>query len=225
MDKVYVKDSTIPNAGKGLFASKNIKKGQVVVYFHGKLIKNNNNNKISMDSNNIHFNDDTILQCSTDDIASNVKDPIEFIQTPRKLMESLTIEKTLYKCYPNTKINTQLKLIDKLHKAYLIATRDINKDDEIFCHHGFNYWFIKELENGFKEEKVIEENGFPENITEYPAFKLYLKEFYPDHIHFITHELESKQGHLVKLYFENDNSLTMLIPNFKSKVKENGSLN
>nr|AEX63269.1 hypothetical protein mv_R1067 [Moumouvirus Monve] len=45
-EKVYIKESTIPNSGKGLFAKTNIKINSVVGEFKGKLRENTSQIKI-----------------------------------------------------------------------------------------------------------------------------------------------------------------------------------
>ena len=69
------------------------------------------------------------------------------------------------------------------HRAYLIADTNINKDEEIFCHYGFVYWFMLECSRiGFLEEEAIESGNYDDNYTKYPGFIAYVNTFYPDNI-------------------------------------------
>ena len=184
--KVYSKDSTIPAFGKGLFAQTNITKGSIIVEFKGKL--RHPDEQTTSSRSNIYFNDEYVLECPQNDLASFANDAINFTGTRRKLMKSLHSDQPFYTKHPNTKINATIKINDNLHRAFLIATENISANEEIFCHYGFIYWFKQEITiSGFIEEDEIEENGFPEKIFEYPAFLSYIKHFYPD---YVSHEIK-----------------------------------
>lgn len=176
--KVYIKESSIPDIGKGLFANEDIKKGSIVVEFRGKLRKPGEiprNNR-----SNVYFEDEYMLESSDDDFASFANDAINFPKERRYLMETLKKDEPLYRKYPNININASIKINNKLHRAFLIADDDIKSNEEIFCHYGFGYWFTEEIGKiGFLQDDEIIHNGFPEKIFEYPAFIQYIKEFYP----------------------------------------------
>jgi SET domain-containing protein len=170
--KVYPSDSTIPGIGKGLFAKTLIKKDSVIAEYKGKLRKPNEH----------------ILECPPNDLASYANDAINFTGKRRQLIASLKSSEPFYKKHQNANVNATIKINDNLHRAFLIASNDINIDEEIFCHYGFIYWFKVELSTvGFLEEKEIEENGFPEKIFEYEAFISYIRHFYDD---YKKHEVE-----------------------------------
>ena len=196
-DNIYIKKSTIPNIGNGLFAKKNIKSGTIIIKFTGKLRMPSE--KILSSRSNIYFIDEYVLECPLSDLASFANDSIDFTKESRKLMKALKSTEPFYKKYNNTKINLYIKTNSKLHRAYLVATEDINENEEIFCHYGFQHWFKKEItEIGFLQENEIERNGFPEKIFEYPAFTGYVNEFYPTNIRFEIKPFKSM--HVVIIY-------------------------
>lgn len=176
--------STISNIGDGLFSNIDIKKGSIIIEFKGKLKKQGCASKRS----NILFNDGFFLECPVTDLASYANDAINFTGIRRKLVEALCSREPFYTKHSGINVNAEIKLNDKLHRAFLIATRDISVNSEIFCHYGFMYWFQQELALGFLQENEIEENGFPEKIFEYPAFTSYIKHFYPE---YISHAVEA----------------------------------
>jgi SET domain-containing protein len=178
--KVYKSASIIPNSGYGLFAKKPIKKGEIIVEFKGKLKYDSDETD---NRSTIYFKDGRRLECYPDCLASFSNDPIDFNGNRRKLVKSLKSDKPFYKIHPKAKVNSSIKINDKIHRAFLQATDDIKQYDEIFTHYYFDYWFMQEFtEIGFLEEEEIEKNGFPSNIYIYRGFKKYIDEFYPGNL-------------------------------------------
>lgn len=176
--KVIVKKSTIPSIGKGLFATVDIPKGSIITEFKGKLKKLGD--PMSDNRSNISFSDDYILDCPKTDLASFANDAIIFTRERRFLLSSLQSSEPFYKKYPNTTVNSEISLNNKLHRAFLKANKNIKAGEEIFTHYGFPYWFKTEIMTvGFLQEEEIEKNGFPEKVFTYPSFKSYIEEFYP----------------------------------------------
>lgn len=213
--KVYSKNSVIPNIGKGLFAKIKINKGSIITEFKGKLRKPGEH--ASSSRSNIYFNDECFLECPETDLASFANDPINFTKDRRKLMKALRSTKPFYRKNPNTKINAEIEIKDKSHRAFLIASDDIMPDEEIFCHYGFLYWFKIEITRiGFLQEDEIEKNGFPEKIFEYPAFLSYVKEFYPT---YISHEIKP-YGDVYDfiVHLQSGHHVLMPIENFASQI-------
>lgn len=214
-EKVYVKESNVQNIGKGLFANTDIKKGSIIVEFKGKLRKPKDS--LIDQRSCIYFNDNYILECPADDLASYANDAINFTKKHRKLMEALSKNEPLYKKHKDTKINASIKLNDKLHRAFLIAEDDIVPNEEIFCHYGFNYWFQTEITKiGFLQEDIIDKNGFPEMIFMYPAFKEYIKEFYPKVNKIEAHETD--EFYDVVVYLSDGNNIIMPMTNYAKKI-------
>jgi len=175
----YVKDSTIPLCGKGLFALTDIKKGLIIAEFKG-ILKSENTVQTQKRSN-IFFNDNSYLDCYPNDIASYANDAIDITRNRRKLIDSLKENEPFYKKHKNTNVNASIKLYENVHRAVLIALCDIKKDEEIFCHYGFNYWFnIEATQVGFMPDEELDKNASIDQIYKYPAFTKYIYEFYND---------------------------------------------
>ena len=210
-NKTYVKESTIPSANKGLFAQIYIKKGDIIAEFKGKL-KTPNQPTLNPRSN-VNFTDGYHLDCNDDDQASFANDAINMTKERRQLMKALNSQEPIYKIHENAQINATIKLNDDLHRAFLIAKKDINPNEEIFCHYGFPYWFSQEVRNGFLQEDEIDKNGFPETFHKYPAFINYLKLFYPDLIGIGAGVCEDHSD--IFIYFEGDSGMCIHVPNYK----------
>jgi SET domain-containing protein len=174
------KQSNIKNTGLGLFAKNAIKKGSWIAEFKGKLYPPEAT--IKNQRSNIYFNDEYILSCDENDLASFANDCINFVTKRRKLVEEMNKKKPFYEKHEGTVVNASIHLCEKnsMHKAYLVATQDIKKDEEIYVHYGFIYWFNQEMEKGFLPEKCVDENGFPEDLYGRPGFSAYIRTFYAD---------------------------------------------
>jgi hypothetical protein len=219
-DKTYVEKSTIENIGYGLFAMRDIKKGEIIVEFKGRLIRPGG---IMRDErSNIYFNDGYILGCEKNDIASFANDCIDLPKKRRQFVSELEKDESFYKFHKNARLNAHIKLHEdnNNHRAFLVALTNIIKNEEIFVHYGFLYWFSSESSKGFAPEKQVEENGFPEKIHEYPGFVAYVKQCYPESIGF---ECLNFDGNLdfytVIIKFESGSELGMKIPNCKKIFK------
>lgn len=179
--KAYTKESTVTGIGNGLFAQTDIKKGSIIAEFKGRLKQPHDRSNSKNDRSNIFFHDNSILQCPETDLASFANDCINFTCKRRKLMEALQSNEPFYKKYPGSTLNASIEINNDLHRAFLKAETDIKKDEEIFCHYGFTYWFMKEITTvGFLEEDYIEKHGFPNKLFDHPGFISYIHEFYTD---------------------------------------------
>jgi uncharacterized protein len=201
VEKIYVSESTIPNIGKGLFAKTPIKKNSIIVEFKGKLIKPTDN--VTSNRSLIRFSDGSFLECGPSDLASFTNDPIQFPTARRKLYEALEKEDSFYCMNNSSTNNSYIKLNEKLHRAFLVALDDIDKDAEIFCHYGFAYWFMKEFTNGFLYEDRLDKGIFPK-LYDYPAFKLYVNTFYPTFTEFKVAEYDSGETDVIICYAESN---------------------
>lgn len=216
-EKVCINNSTITGTGKGLFAKVVIKQGSIIAEYRGKL--RNNNQQIQNLRSVIYFNDNTFLECPSDDLASYANDAINFTGIQRKIMETLKADAPFYTKHKSAVINSTIKINTKLHRAFLIATRDIPTNQEIFCHYGFSYWFGTEMTKiGFLQEAEIEENGFPDKIFEYPAFARYIEEFYPDCTDITVKPFGPDYD--VVLDFGPDNHIVMVMKNYSNVVQK-----
>lgn len=191
---VYVAKSNVASGADkyGLFAKHDIKKDSLIVEFKGRHMAQsdvpNNQSEAS-----INFNDGTCLVLHKNDLASFCKDCIMFPTHRRKLMKALKSSKPFYKIAPHTTHNARLILSERArscveqrnkkytNRAFLKASCDIAKDQEICTHYGISYYFYKECNTiGFIQEGSIAKNGFPESLHTFPAMKSYFKLFYPD---------------------------------------------
>lgn len=214
---MFTKISTIKDGGNGLFTKDQIKKGAVIAEFRGELVapnvkKQGNNRSI------VYFNDGYRLYCDEDDLASFANDCVEFPTVRRKLMKTLRTCEPFYQKHEYANLNAEIILreSDGQHKAFLVAAMDIKRNEEIFCHYGFIYWFFKEAtELGFLEEKEIDMKGFPENLHTYVAFDKYIKTFYPDVKKWTAVKIFGK--YLVTVKFKGKGRLYINMPNCKER--------
>lgn len=216
-NNVYKNTSKITSLNNGLFAKRDIKAGEKYAEFVGELYGPNqhtNNHRST-----IRFSDGYLLSCGLDDLASFANDCINSPLERRKLLSTLESNEPFYCKYPNTIQNSELVLDDDNHRAYLVAIQDIKKDDECWIHYGFLYWFEQERLKGFLQEDSTTETKFPNaKIFEYPAFKSYLKEFYPSMLTYeITKGLDSK--HCVKIILPNKTCIYLDIPNYGFEIR------
>lgn len=125
--KLYIKDSTIPNIGKGLFTKTNIKTGSIIVEFMGILRKPNE--PVLNSRSNIYFIDDYVLECLDTDMASFSNDAINFNEKSRYLIKTLNSLEPFYKKHSNIKINAHIIINNKSHLAFLVAVDNINEHE------------------------------------------------------------------------------------------------
>lgn len=214
--KVYEGLSIIPNVGKGLFAARDIAKDEVVAEYLGELLPPDQNPK--NERSNLYFKDGYTLCCYDNDLASYANDCIEAPKETRKLFSSLRKYEPFYKKYPKASINAEIHIEEDSHRAFLYARENIKKDEEIFCHYGFSYWFNYEALNfGFEMEKEIQRNGFPDDLFKYVAFHSYVKEFYPQSK--TVESTETENGFVVAIKFEDDKGMILNMPKFSKFFK------
>jgi SET domain-containing protein len=172
--KVYKKQSNIPNAGFGLFAGEDIKKGSLITEFTGlKTAKPTDTWSV------IYFYGDKHIQCGKSNLASYANDVILFPTKRRDFVELVNNNEELYQSYNNQSPNSQIYQNDKLLRAWLKAERDIKKDEEIFVHYGLQFWFKTEMQ--LKEDTDTDETrvGIHQNLFRTESFKKYVNKFYP----------------------------------------------
>jgi hypothetical protein len=214
--KAYVKKSTISGLGKGLFAAQKIKKGEIIAKFEGKLIRPDD--IVPNGANGVHFNDGYVLACFKDDLASYAKDCISIQKRQRELVKALESNEPFYKKHEKAKLNAEIKLNEmrNTHIAYLASNQNIDKDEEIFIHYGFPYWFLQEAsQKGFMCEKIVEEKGMPLNYYDYPGFSSYIKEFYPESTDYnVKQEKYNPDKMICTINCKNGEFIGIPLPNF-----------
>ena len=214
--KVEIKQSTVESFGKGLFTKIPITKGSVIAQFVGQLRKPSQS--VTSSWSNIHFSDNYILECDSNNLASFAKDAIDFPTDRRFLLATLKSSKPFYNKHPSADINASIKINNKTHKAYLIADTNIPTSTEIFCHYGFPYWFKQELTRGFLQEEEIELNGYPNDIFTYPSFSAYIKTFYPQSTKF---EINPYKDYFdIIIHIGDGNLVLMPLDNYFKKLKK-----
>jgi hypothetical protein len=215
--KAYAAKSLIVPKEKGLFASKYIKKGDIIVEFKGKLIRPNEQSKQSR--SNIGFTDGYRLSCGNDDLGSFANDIIDFPTKPRKLIEDLKKSEPFYKRHSGFALNAKIKINDQLHRAFIEAIEDIKPNEEILCHYGFTIWFVREIQTvGFIEEPEYAEEGFPEKIHEMPGFIEYVKLFYPKSRNLDI--AKAPDGYSVIVCMDEEKNVLINIPDFRETFRK-----
>ena len=200
MVKVHVGESNIKGIGKGLFAIERISKGDMIVEFTGKVLKPKETP--TNGRSNIFFNDGSVLQCDSNDLASYANDIVIFPTKSRNLLSNLLKKKPFYPKHKNIKINAIIANDEDNHRAYLVAKCDISKHDEIYVHYGFMHWIKMEYYDlGFLDEQKLSLDRIPIYLYQYDAFFAYVKVFYP---RYASHEIVpfNKKYDKVILYSE-----------------------
>ena len=154
--KVEIRKSTIPNSGNGVFATEDIKKGERICYYDGEDVETNKlnicdtdmtyalskdkDNKFTRMGNPNKTNNFNVGQFCNDSSCPN----ITIINYP-----------SVKKAFDEYLINTKQKLNivrENYDDFYMIALKDIKKDEELFYSYGSGYWtvyFLKNSSNSF----------------------------------------------------------------------------
>jgi hypothetical protein len=164
--KVYKKESHIKDAGLGLYAGEDIKKGQFIAEFQGKKV----NRSDVTDEWSVLVFDYFALQCNKRNLASYANDIIMLIKK-RNITKILKYDEPFYTNHKNCFINAEITQSDT--QGWLKAITDIKKDEEIFVHYSLVYWI--NYENKINNKLSV----LPKNIFKTKSFKKYVKIFYP----------------------------------------------
>jgi len=119
-DDLYIAQSTLPNAGKGLFTKKVIKKGELICYFSGELI----------DEREAERRDNGIRGHYFVQLASG-----KILDT----YNSKSFAKWINDARDKKKNNSKIYSTMGGNRAYISATKTI-KPGEIFVDYGRQYW-------------------------------------------------------------------------------------
>lgn len=123
-DYLYCATSQIPEAGMGLFTAITIYKGEIISYFKGELLSNEEANSRASLGHNKYFMvmpNGSILDCMQTDCFA------KFANDASGLMGS------------NFKNNAKI-VLDEKQQVCLQATRKLKPLEEIFCSYGKRYW-------------------------------------------------------------------------------------
>lgn len=170
-----------------LVATKNINEGEIVTFFQGKLLTQEEASTTADALSSWYYPIGTKLFFpSKEDLATKAMDPSFTIETPRVLMEVLSSPFSMITTFANLSniiptgsgsvCNTAIVADVANGRLALIATRKINKNEEIFFHRGFSYHFRRETDRGWLVENDCE---LPLNIYSSPGFKEYVILYYP----------------------------------------------
>ena len=144
-NSVIIKKSSIPGAGMGVFASKNIKKDSIITEYKGKIYKNSNEqklkniNKIELDEYTLNLgNGKSIIgdkNCRNVNSCAQLINDRAILDNPQKLIYENANK------YIKSIENVNCEFVTISGKTYAKAVKDIKKGEELFIHYGYNYWF------------------------------------------------------------------------------------
>ncbi len=121
---LYTKTSKLPNAGKGLFTAIDIFKDEIICYFKGKILSEDEINKI------VAKEEDQYFICLLDGRIMDSKHVACFAKYANDVKGS---HNDLLK--NNAKIT-----LDDEQNVCLVALKKIKSGEEIFCSYGREYW-------------------------------------------------------------------------------------
>ncbi len=120
-----VRESQIPDSGKGLFLLKEKKKGEIVALFRGEVLTYE-----AAELRALRHEDGYFINMSNGTILDSM--PVECFA--KYANDAHGLGKTKFKS------NTEIQLSGKPDLVYLIALRDIKVGEEIFTSYGRKYW-------------------------------------------------------------------------------------
>ena len=123
-DYLYIQDSQIPNAGKGLFTAIDIYPNEIISIFKGEILTDNEAQKRISEGNDRYFInmlDGSILDSmNVDCFAKYANDAEAFSKLEFKNNSKITLDDDDNVC--------------------IVATKKIKSQHEIFCSYGGKYW-------------------------------------------------------------------------------------
>ena len=123
-DYLYIQDSQIPNAGKGLFTAIDIYPNEIISLFKGEILTDNEAQKRVSEGNDRYFInmlDGSILDSmNVDCFAKYANDAEAFSKLEFKNNSKITLDDDDNVC--------------------IVATKKIKSQHEIFCSYGGKYW-------------------------------------------------------------------------------------
>ena len=123
-DYLYIQDSQIPNAGKGLFTAIDIYPNEIISLFKGEILTDEEAQKRVSEGNDRYFInmlDGSILDSMNVDCFAKYANDAE------------AFSKSTFK--NNSKIT-----LDDDDNVCIVATKKIKSQQEIFCSYGVKYW-------------------------------------------------------------------------------------
>ena len=120
-DLVEIKTSKLRNAGNGLFATKNINKGEFVCWYFGALIEKDF-------IENGYYDSDYLLSNPHSNLIIDAEDQNSCFG--RYINDSLSLKKN----------NCEFVFYTDTTSAGVIATKNVKKGDEFYMSYGLDYW-------------------------------------------------------------------------------------
>lgn len=216
-ENVYIKESTIPGIGKGLFAKKEIKQNEIIAFFTGTVKRITDHTKDQR--SNIFLGNGLVLECDADNEATFCNDLILFPKEKRELITLIETDKPFYTKLHGSQISAELTMehLPDGKCIFLKAVCDINRDSEIFCHYGFGFWFVTEIKRGFIIDRERKAYDPFKNIHQLASFTSYLNEFYPGYTKLETKFDPERNATSIKITFANGRDFVMPMENYYDK--------
>lgn len=139
---IEIRDSTISGAGKGVFATIDIPEGTHVCEYTGKVIPTSED--FSDRSRSFAMkNGNTILG---DNIGSFINDNVQLRPLSYEETKAFFADRKLPRYGTHN-----CKYFEWDGKVFVVTTRDVKKDEELFTDYGFNYWGLRIIKAGFHD--------------------------------------------------------------------------
>lgn len=169
-NRLYIKDNK-------LYINTDINVGELVAYYHGKIIKKD------FIIDDIIFHDATGLRT---DENCKAKYAQECTETPsRELTSILNSNEPIYKKKIEQNCKLEIDMYDK--RIRIIALRDLKKNEPVTVHKGLNYCLTREIRD--KEIDLdFKMMMLARHIHQSKAYLAYLKEMYNDYRYHDIHD-------------------------------------
>jgi SET domain-containing protein len=123
-DYLYINNSQIPNTGKGLYTAIPIMKDEIISLYKGEILSYEEANERAEKGHDQYF---------IDTLDGNIMDSMHVKCFAKYANDTKGFVKT------NFKLNSEITL-DEDNNVCLVAKRDIDSGEEIFCSYGKTYW-------------------------------------------------------------------------------------
>ena len=128
-DYLFLQDSSIPNAGLGLFTAIPIYKNEIIALFKGeRLSREEANRRKALGEDDYFMNalDGSVFDCM------HVSGFAKYANDPKALIHGIKNES-------KHKVNAEIT-INHDDEVCLVAKKNIKAGEEIFCEYGKSYW-------------------------------------------------------------------------------------
>ena len=123
-DYLYIQDSQIPNAGKGLFTAIDIYPNEIISLFKGEILTDEEAQKRVSEGNDRYF---------INMLDGSLLDSMNVDCFAKYANDAKAFSKSAFK--NNSKIT-----LDDDDNVCIVATKKIKSQQEIFCSYGAKYW-------------------------------------------------------------------------------------